>query len=51
MAHLGVTKDTVDTWIAEKAMPARKVGRIWKFQASGIDEWVRRGGAAGEDAE
>ena len=45
-AHLGVTKDTVYTWIAEKAMPAHKVGRLWKFQASEIDEWVRRGGAA-----
>ena len=41
-AHLGVTKDTVYTWIAEKAMPAHKVGRLWKFQASEIDDWVRR---------
>ena len=48
-AHLGVTKDTVYTWIAEKAMPAHKVGRLWKFQASEIDDWVRRGGAAGDD--
>jgi excisionase family DNA binding protein len=47
-AHLGITKDTVYTWIAEKAMPAHKVGRLWKFQASEIDDWVRRGGAAAE---
>lgn len=47
-AHLGVTKDTVYTWIAEKAMPAHKVGRLWKFQASEIDDWVRRGGAAAD---
>lgn len=47
-AHLGITKDTVYTWIAEKAMPAHKVGRLWKFQASEIDDWVRRGGAAGK---
>ena len=40
-AHLGITKDTVYTWIAEKAMPAHKVGRLWKFQASEIDDWVR----------
>ncbi len=44
--HLGVTKDTVYAWIADKAMPAHKVGRLWKFQASEVDEWVRRGGAA-----
>ncbi len=46
--HLGITKDTVYTWIVEKAMPAHKVGRLWKFQASEIDDWVRRGGAAAE---
>jgi excisionase family DNA binding protein len=48
-AHLGVTKDTVYTWIAEKAMPAHKVGRLWKFQASEIDDWVRAGAAASDD--
>ena len=45
-AHLGVTKDTVYSWIADKAMPAHKVGRLWKFQTSEVDEWVRGGGAA-----
>lgn len=48
-AHLGVTKDTVYAWIADKAMPAHKVGRLWKFQTSEVDEWVRRGGAATSD--
>jgi excisionase family DNA binding protein len=43
--HLGVTKDTVYAWIADKAMPAHKVGRLWKFQASEVDDWVRSGGA------
>lgn len=56
-AHLGIPKDTVYAWIAERAMPAHKVGlgRLWMFQASEIDEWVRRGGASAstrdEDAE
>lgn len=27
-SHLGVTKDTVYTWIAEKGMPAHKIGRL-----------------------
>ena len=49
-AHLGVTKDTVYTWIAEKAMPAHKVGRLWKFQASEIDDGVRAGAAASAEA-
>ncbi len=47
-AHLGVTKDTVYTWIAEKAMPAHKIGCLWKFQASEIDDWVRAGAAASD---
>jgi len=47
--HLGVTKDTVYAWIAEKGMPAHKIGRLWKFQTSEIDDWVRRGGAAASD--
>ena len=42
-AHLGVTKDTVYAWIADKGMPAHKIGRLWKFQVSEVDEWVRSG--------
>jgi len=42
--HLGVTKDTVYVWIADKAMPAHKIGRLWKFQTSEVDAWVRGGG-------
>lgn len=45
--HLGVTKDTVYSWIAERQMPAHKVGRLWKFQASEVDDWVRRGRTVG----
>ncbi|WP_196883501.1 helix-turn-helix domain-containing protein [Arthrobacter sp. CAN_A214] len=43
--HLGITKDTVYTWIAGKRMPAHKVGRFWRFQISEVDEWVRSGGS------
>ena len=45
-AHLGVTKEAVYAWIAERAMPAHKIGRLWKFQATEVDAWVRSGGSA-----
>lgn len=40
-AHLGVTKDSIYTWIAKRGMPAHRVGRLWKFQVSEVDAWVR----------
>ncbi|MBN2531854.1 MAG: helix-turn-helix domain-containing protein [Spirochaetales bacterium] len=43
--HLGIKKDTVYKWLAEKEMPAHKVGRLWKFKISEIDEWVETGKA------
>lgn len=47
--HLGVTKDTIYTWIAERGIPAQKIGRLWKFQVSEVDDWVRGDGAAESD--
>jgi len=44
-SHLGVVKDTVYRWRESKGLPAHKIGRLWKFQLSEVDEWVRAGGA------
>jgi excisionase family DNA binding protein len=44
-AHLGVNPDTIYKWITRKRMPAHKLGRLWKFLASEVDEWVKRGSA------
>ena len=49
--HLGVSKDTVYAWISTQQMPAHKVGRLWKFQTSEVDEWVRQGGASTQENE
>ena len=43
--HLGVKKDTVYKWLAAKKIPAHKVGRLWKFDMTEIDEWVKSGEA------
>jgi len=48
--QLGVTKDSVYTWIAKRDMPAHRVGRLWKFQVTEVDDWVRNSGA-GETSE
>ena len=44
--YLGVSKDTVYTWISGKGMPAHRVGRLWKFKRDEVDAWVKAGGAA-----
>ena len=44
--HLGVGRKTILQWIAKRNMPAYKVGRLWKFKLSEVDEWIRSGGAA-----
>ena len=50
--HLGVSKDTVYAWIAKRNMPAHRVGRLWKFQKTEVDDWVKVGGASdGDDAQ
>ena len=46
MDHLGVSRDTVLTWINKKNMPASKMGKLWKFKVSEVDEWVKSGNAA-----
>jgi len=48
-AHMGVNPDTVYKWIERRKLPAHKMGRLWKFKASEVDEWVRTGAAAEED--
>jgi excisionase family DNA binding protein len=46
--YLGVSKDTVYTWLRAKRLPGHKIGRFWKFKKEEVDAWVRSG-AANED--
>ena len=45
--YLGIKRDTVYKWIAEKQMPAHRIGRLWKFRKEEIDVCVRSSGADG----
>lgn len=49
--YLGVSRDTVYTWVTNKGMPGYKVGRFWKFKSGDVDAWVRDGGAASSSDE
>lgn len=41
--YLGVSRESVFQWIENKGMPGHKVGRLWKFKVSEIDEWIKSG--------
>ena len=44
--HLGVTKDSSRKWIKKTDIPAHKIGKLWKFKKSELDEWVKSGKSA-----
>ena len=48
--HLGVSKETIYRWLEKEAIPAHRIGKLWKFRASEVDKWVIDGGAADKDA-
>lgn len=50
-AHLGVSKETIYRWLERKKVPAHRVGRLWKFKASEVDDWIKNGGAVESDHE
>ena len=47
--HLGVAKDTIYRWLEGCFVQAHRVGRLWRFKLSEVDEWVRAGGADAAD--
>jgi excisionase family DNA binding protein len=49
--HLGVAKDSIYRWIDHKGLPAHKIGRLWKFKLTEVDDWVRSGDAGDQESE
>ena len=44
--HLNVKTFTIYKWLERKQMPAHKVGRLWRFKVTEVDEWVKCGNAS-----
>ena len=44
--YMDVTKDTVRNWIKKTDIPAHKIGKLWRFKKSEIDEWIKSGKSA-----
>ncbi len=44
--YLDVKVVTVRKWIKDKKIPCHKIGKLWKFKISEIDEWVKSGKSA-----
>lgn len=44
--YLGVSKETIYRWLDRKKIPAHRIGKLWKFKPSEVDEWVMSGGAS-----
>lgn len=49
--HLGVSKETIYRWLESKAIPAHRMGKLWKFKPSEVDQWVMEGGAGNSSGE
>lgn len=47
--HLSLSKDTVRNWMKEGRLPQYKVGKMYKFKLSEIDDLVRAGKLAEGD--
>lgn len=45
--YLGIKTVTLRNWIKkDESLPAHKIGKLWKFKKSEIDEWVKSGRSA-----
>jgi len=44
-AYLGASRESVLKWIEHKNMPAHKLGKLWRFKVSEVDEWIKSGKA------
>lgn len=41
--YLGVRRETILKWIANRNLPGHQIGKLWKFKTSEVDAWVKSG--------
>ncbi len=46
--HLGISKETVYRWLEKGKIPSHRIGKLWKFRITEVDDWVLRGGSSEE---
>ena len=45
--YIGVNRDTIRNWIKkDTGIPAHKIGKLWKFKKSELEQWVKSGRSA-----
>lgn len=44
--HLGVSKETIYRWLDRRVIPSHRMGKLWKFKLTEVDDWVKSGGAS-----
>jgi excisionase family DNA binding protein len=49
--HLGVSKETIYRWLERRNIPAHRMGKLWKFKPSEVDQWVKDGGAGDDSSQ
>jgi excisionase family DNA binding protein len=49
--HLGVARDSVYHWFDGRGLPAHKIGLLWRFKLSEVDERARAKSADAQEAD
>ena len=44
--YLDVKVATIRKWLKDKKISAHKIGKLWKFKKTELDEWVKSGKSA-----
>lgn len=49
--YLGVSKESIYRWLDRKTIPAHRLGKLWKFKPSEVDQWLTSGSAADKNSQ